>query len=81
MNMRAEENCNYLFKFLIIGDKQVGKSCLLSQYIGGKFKEDYEETIGVEFESKIIEVNDDIRIQIQSWETVIAFDYIRLVRR
>ena len=29
----------YIFKFIIIGDTGVGKSCLLLKYIDGRFKQ------------------------------------------
>lgn len=49
---------HYLFKFIIVGDTSkymlnlgVGKSCLLLNYTEGKFKEEHDATIGVEFGS------------------------------
>ena len=32
------EKVDYLFKFIIIGDTGVGKSCILNQYLRGKCK-------------------------------------------
>ena len=34
----------------------VGKSCLLNRYLGSKFKNGYEMTVGVEFGTKCIKV-------------------------
>ncbi len=46
----------------------VGKSNILSRYAYGKFNPDYEVTIGTEFMSKNISINDrNVRIQI--WDT------------
>jgi len=59
---------NYLFKFIIIGDSGVGKSCLLYQFINGKFITEHELTIGVEFGSKMISI-DNKQIKIQIWDT------------
>lgn len=50
------ENYHYLFKFVIIGDSNVGKSCLMMQFVERKFKSFIDPTIGVEFGSKIIEI-------------------------
>ena len=33
-----KEKVDYLFKFIIIGDTGVGKSCILNQYLRGKCK-------------------------------------------
>jgi len=47
----------YLFKYIIIGDTGVGKSCLLSQFMDHSFKMRHEVTIGVEFGAKMIEID------------------------
>lgn len=44
---------NYLFKYIIIGDTRVGKSCLLLQFTDSRFRNDHDLTIGVEFSAKI----------------------------
>ena len=36
-----KEKVDYLFKFIIIGDTGVGKSCILNQYLRGKCKKLY----------------------------------------
>nr|CAH0109637.1 unnamed protein product [Daphnia galeata] len=49
-------NYSYIFKYIIIGDMGVGKSCLLHQFTEKKFMADCPHTIGVEFGTRIIEV-------------------------
>ena len=61
-------NCNYQFKYIIVGDSSVGKSNLLSKFAHGKFTEDYQATIGVEFGVKNIEINNQI-YRVQMWDT------------
>ena len=39
----------FLFKYIVIGDSGVGKSCLLLQFTDHKFQTVHEVTIGVEF--------------------------------
>ena len=51
------EKYDYLFKFIIIGDTNVGKSCLMLQFIEKKFKTYIDPTIGVEFGAKELEIN------------------------
>lgn len=46
----------------------VGKSCLMHQFTEKKFIPDCPHTIGVEFSTKIIEVNDQ-KVKIQIWDT------------
>jgi GTPase SAR1 family protein len=50
----------------------VGKSCLLGRYVEGSFKSEHEPTLGVEFASKVVEMEAQI-IKTQIWDTVKAF--------
>lgn len=59
----------YLFKYIIIGDTGVGKSCLLSQFIDHNFNLRHEVTIGVEFGAKMIDLEGK-SIKLQIWDTV-----------
>lgn len=59
---------SYLFKYIIIGDTGVGKSCLLLQFLDSKFRDKFEVTIGVEFGARMISV-DDKNIKLQIWDT------------
>ncbi|KAJ1725569.1 Ras- protein Rab-2-B [Coemansia erecta] len=58
----------YLFKYIIIGDTGVGKSCLLLQFTDNRFLPSHDLTIGVEFGARMVSVdNKDIKLQI--WDT------------
>ncbi|CAH1644977.1 unnamed protein product [Spodoptera littoralis] len=61
-------NYSYIFKYIIIGDMGVGKSCLLHQFTDKKFMADCPHTIGVEFGTRIIEVAGQ-KIKLQIWDT------------
>ena len=47
-----------LFKVIIVGNTGVGKSCILLQFTEGRFKDEHNVTIGVEFGAKMIDVGD-----------------------
>ena len=49
----ASEN-NSMFKVIIIGDSAVGKSCLMHRVTTNEFILDHEVTVGVEFGSLVI---------------------------
>jgi len=58
----------YIFKYIIIGDMGVGKSCLLQQFTEKRFPEDQPHTIGIEFGTRVIEVHNKV-IKLQIWDT------------
>lgn len=59
---------DYLFKILLIGSSNVGKSSIMTRYVDNIFCESYISTIGVDFKIKTLEVNNKI-IKLQVWDT------------
>ncbi|CAM8921176.1 unnamed protein product [Rhodiola kirilowii] len=59
---------DYLFKVVIIGDSAVGKSNLLSRYARNEFDANSKATIGVEFQTQIVEI-DGKEVKAQIWDT------------
>ena len=57
-----------LFKVIIIGDSGIGKSCMLKRLMEDDFKDDHDITVGVEFGSNLIKVEDKI-LKLQVWDT------------
>ena len=46
-----------------LGDATVGKSCILNRFMNGNFTKEYEATIGINFQSKIVKIdNQDIHL-------------------
>lgn len=58
----------YLFKYIIIGDCGVGKSCLLLQFTDKRFQPVHDLTIGVEFGARMVTI-DNRQIKLQIWDT------------
>ncbi|KAK6925375.1 Small GTPase [Dillenia turbinata] len=63
-----DEECDYLFKAVLVGDSAVGKSNLLSRFAKNEFRLDSKPTIGVEFAYRNIKVGDKM-IKAQVWDT------------
>ncbi|KAM3133480.1 hypothetical protein pb186bvf_014484 [Paramecium bursaria] len=72
-------NYKYLFKFIVIGDPSVGKSCLTLQFTEGKYNKKHETTIGVEFGVKEIYIQEQ-PIKISIWDTAGQESFRSLVR-
>lgn len=65
---RADEDYDYLFKVVLIGDSGVGKSNLLSRFTRNEFSQESKSTIGVEFATRTIQVDDKV-VKAQIWDT------------
>ena len=63
-----KKKCDFHFKVIVIGNSGVGKSCLSLRATQGIFKEDFISTIGFEFFSFNIKINNDI-VKLQIWDT------------
>ena len=50
-------------KLIVVGNQGTGKSCILNRFINETFEENYEATIGLDFQSKNITIHDqDVRL-------------------
>jgi len=57
-----------LLKVIILGDSGVGKTSLMNQYVNRKFSNQYKATIGADFLTKEIMVEDRL-VTMQIWDT------------
>ncbi|CAL1612223.1 unnamed protein product [Knipowitschia caucasica] len=63
-----EEEYDYLFKVVLIGDSGVGKSNLLSRFTRNEFNLESKSTIGVEFATRSLQVEGKT-VKAQIWDT------------
>ncbi|PNH01791.1 Ras-related protein YPTC6 [Tetrabaena socialis] len=68
MSHKPDDDYDYLFKVVLIGDSGVGKSNLLSRFTRNEFSLESKSTIGVEFATRSIQV-DGKTIKAQIWDT------------
>ncbi|KAJ6253311.1 small gtp binding protein rab8 [Anaeramoeba flamelloides] len=64
----TEEECDYLFKIIIVGESSVGKTSLLMQYYHHCFQEKRMSTLGLDLIFKTLKVGDHI-IGVQLWDS------------
>ena len=51
------------YKLIFLGDQSVGKSCIMNRFMNDTFTEDYQATIGLDFQSKNVQIdNQDIHL-------------------
>ena len=64
----AEENYDFIFKVLLLGNSDVGKAPLILRYVDGIWDDSFVSTIGVDFKLKTIEVEGKL-VKMQIWDT------------
>jgi len=57
-----------LLKIIILGDSGVGKTSLMNQYVNQRFSKQYKTTIGADFTTKEVMVDDKL-VTMQIWDT------------
>lgn len=58
-----------ILKVIILGDSGVGKTSLMHRYVNDKYSQQYKATIGADFLTKEVIVNDDKVATMQVWDT------------
>lgn len=62
------QSYSLLFKFIIIGDEAVGKTCLLLQFTDKRYRTSHQVTVGVEFGSRTVDIAGRL-VKLQCWDT------------
>lgn len=58
-----------LLKVIILGDSGVGKTSLMQQFVNNKFSQQYKATIGADFLTKEIKIDNNKSVTLQIWDT------------
>jgi GTPase SAR1 family protein len=60
------DNQKRVFKIIVVGDSNVGKTCLTYRFCEGKFLDKSEATIGVDFRERTVDINgEEIKVSIK----------------
>ncbi|XP_067856063.1 ras-related protein Rab-19-like isoform X2 [Heptranchias perlo] len=62
----ADEAFDYLFKIVLIGDSNIGKTCVVHRFKTGVFIEKQQNTIGVDFIVKTLDIEGK---KVKVWDT------------
>lgn len=66
--MVLQQEYDYLFKLLLIGNSSVGKSCILLRFSDNIFNDNFLPTIGVDFKIRTFDLQSKT-IKMQIWDT------------
>ncbi|VDK19905.1 unnamed protein product [Anisakis simplex] len=62
----TDQNFDYMFKLLIIGNSSVGKTSFLFRYCDDSFTSAFVSTVGIDFKVKTV-FRGDKRVKLQIW--------------
>ena len=63
-----EEDYDYIFKVLLLGNSDVGKSSIILRYVEQTWSDIFVPTIGVDFKVKTLQINKK-NVKMQIWDT------------
>lgn len=66
--MDSVSNTSNIFKILLLGDSNVGKTCIVQRFCDDSFIDGYISTIGIDFKQKMIKLK-ETQIKLQLWDT------------
>lgn len=66
----TDQNFDYMFKLLIIGNSSVGKTSFLFRYCDDSFTSAFVSTVGIDFKVKTV-YRGDKRVKLQIWVSLI----------
>ena len=64
----GDEDYDFIFKVLLLGNSDVGKSSLLLRYVDSVWNDAFVPTIGVDFKVKTLNINNK-NVKMQIWDT------------
>uniref|UniRef100_A0A3B3HWE1 RAB19, member RAS oncogene family n=1 Tax=Oryzias latipes TaxID=8090 RepID=A0A3B3HWE1_ORYLA len=63
-----DDSFDFLFKIILIGDTNVGKTCVVQNFKSGVFSEKQQNTIGVDFTVRTLDIEGK-KVKMQVWDT------------
>lgn len=63
-----DDSFDFLFKIILVGDSNVGKTCVVQSFKSGIFVEKQQNTIGVDFSVRTLDI-DGKKVKLQVWDT------------
>ena len=56
LGAELDDSFDFLFKIILIGDSNVGKTCVVQNFRSGLFSEKQQNTIGVDFSVRTLDI-------------------------
>ena len=75
----GEEEYDFLYKIVLVGDSNVGKTNIISRYIKNTLPKNSNPTIGVEFATRVVPLKSGGTVKAQIWDTAGQERYYAIV--
>ena len=72
---------SFELKIILIGDQGVGKTSIMSKFITNEFKNSYQSTLGVEFKTKELYIDNTTYAKLKIWDTCGAEKFRSITRQ
>ncbi|XP_054985436.1 ras-related protein Rab-19-like [Sorex araneus] len=77
--MALDKNFDFKFKVIVIGDANVGKTCLVQHFASGVYSEAQQNTIGVDITVRSLDI-DGKKVKMQLWDPAVQESYRAITR-
>ena len=74
------EDIDLMMKVIVVGNGQVGKTCLITRFVKDKFSMEYKKTLGVDYLQKLMYVDGE-EVTFHVWDTAGQEEFNALTRR
>lgn len=62
-------NRTVMYKILVLGESNVGKTSLIKRFVEDTFPLDYKSTVGVDYKIKCVNINEYQAVKLSIWDT------------
>lgn len=62
-------NRTVMYKILVLGESNVGKTSLIKRFVEDTFPLDYKSTVGVDYKIKCVNINEHQAVKLSIWDT------------
>ena len=68
-NVKRTQEHDFLFKYILVGDSGVGKTCLMTQATHSTFSQNHQSTIGVGSGTRVLNIDGYPTTKVMIWDT------------
>ncbi|PSN57756.1 hypothetical protein C0J52_00348 [Blattella germanica] len=67
-DMDSKVPTKYILKIILLGDANVGKTSIINRFINQSFMDNYQATIGIDFNTKLVQISRNVAARIHVYD-------------